>query len=148
MARIKIDLPPTFHFVHRFTIRLAQINYGNHLGNEQILLMAHEARERFFNSLGLTEMDLGGAALIQSDAAIVYSSEGKFKDEIDVYLVIDDMSRVAFDVCYLFRNRTNGKELARAKVGLVCFDYSTKKVQAVPALFKDRVEVLERIPTA
>lgn len=143
MARIKIDIPEEFHFACSLELRLSQMNYGKHLSNEQILVMAHDTRERFFRSLGHSEMNLWGVGLIQADAAVVYKSEGMYLDEVEVLLAIEDVSRVGFDVVYLFRNVTQQCELARAKVGMVCFDYQIKKVQAVPAPF---LEAINRLP--
>lgn len=146
MGRIKLELKPEFHHKTEIRIALAQLNYGNHLGNEQILVMAHEARQRFFNSLGCSEMNLFGTSVIQSDAVVLYLSEGHYAEDIDIYLAIEEMSRVAFEVHYLFFNRSTAKELARARIGLVCFNYDIKKVQELPALFKQTIDKLPRFP--
>jgi acyl-CoA thioester hydrolase len=39
MARVKLDLPDNFTFTTEMPIRLTDLNYGNHLGNAQLLGM-------------------------------------------------------------------------------------------------------------
>jgi 4-hydroxybenzoyl-CoA thioesterase len=136
MSRIKIDLPASYCYKTEFRIGVIQLNYGNHLSNEQVLVFAHEARLRYYKSLGQNEMDFFGTGVIQSDAAVVYKSEAFYDDIITVELAIEDISRVAFDVIYKMYNETQQKDMAYAKVGVVCFDYEKKKAQDVPEPFR------------
>ena len=76
MARIKINPPKKFDYSTDITLRISDINYGGHLGHDSILSLAHEARVRFFTSNGFTELDAFGPAIILSDVAIYYKSEG------------------------------------------------------------------------
>ena len=57
MARIKIELPEKFIFSTEIPLRISDINYGGHLGNDAVLSIAHEARIRFFNKHGFKEID-------------------------------------------------------------------------------------------
>ena len=52
MARIKIDLPAKFSFSTNIPIRITDINFGGHVGNDTILSIIHEARAKFFTSFG------------------------------------------------------------------------------------------------
>ena len=53
-------------FQFNYKIQKEDINYGGHVGNERALLFFQMARMNFFESLGLSEMDLGeGAGVIQ-----------------------------------------------------------------------------------
>jgi len=135
MARLKLTQPDKFHFITQIRINVSMLNYGNHLSNEQILSMAHEARLRFFHSLGASEFDFWGPGLIQTDAAVVYRSEGHYADEIAIGLFITDLSRAGFDVQYSMRNISTEKDLAIVKTGIVCFDYDEKKVRDLPEPF-------------
>lgn len=133
--RIKIDLPAQVHFECKFDLRANDMNYGAHLGNDRILVLAHEARVLYFKSLGVTEFDFFGTSVIQADAAIVYQSEGYAGDQIVCKLSIDEISRVGFEVYYDFYNVSTAKPLAICKTGLVCYNYADKKVNPVPRDF-------------
>jgi acyl-CoA thioesterase FadM len=55
MARIKIDLPAKFPFSARIPVRITDINFAGHVGNDTILSIVHESRTQFFTHLGYTE---------------------------------------------------------------------------------------------
>ena len=76
--RVQLQLPETFSFQTEIPVRITDINYGNHLGNDAILSMMHEARVQFLQNLGYTELEFEGVGLIMSDTAIIYKGEGFF----------------------------------------------------------------------
>ena len=98
MARIKIDLPGSFPFSTSFPVRITDLNYGSHVGNDTILSYIHEARVRFLHSLGYTELDMEGAGLIMSDVAIVFKKEIFYGDEIILSVAAMDLTRAGFDL--------------------------------------------------
>jgi acyl-CoA thioesterase FadM len=59
MARIKLQLPQQFIFSTLIPVRITDINYGNHVGNDAILSLLHEARMQFLNKAGYTELEFG-----------------------------------------------------------------------------------------
>ncbi|GAO44187.1 thioesterase family protein [Flavihumibacter petaseus] len=135
MARIKIELPQKFIFQTRVPIRITDMNYGNHLGNDRVLTLAHEARVQFLQFAGYSELDLSGAGLIMADTAIEFRQEIFYGDEIRVSVVANDFTNFGFDIIYLFEKITTEKTTIAAvvKTGMVCFDYSKRKVTKVPA---------------
>ena len=54
MARIKIAVPPQFTFSTQIPVRITDINYGGHLGNDALLALLHEARVQFLRRYGYT----------------------------------------------------------------------------------------------
>jgi hypothetical protein len=44
MPRLKLELPAGFPFRTTLTVRVTDLNYGNHLGNDALLGLLHEAR--------------------------------------------------------------------------------------------------------
>ena len=48
MARVKLTLPDACHFHTEVAVRIGDINYGGHLGNDAVLSLAHEARLQYF----------------------------------------------------------------------------------------------------
>jgi acyl-CoA thioester hydrolase len=134
MARIIIDLPSEFIFKVEIPVRVTDINYGGHVGNDSVLSIIHEARIQFYRHLGFkSELRFEGAiGQIISDAALVYKSESFLGDVLIVQIAIAEFSKYGFDMLYLITNKESAKEVARAKTGIVCFDYDRKKVASIP----------------
>lgn len=135
MARIKVELPEHFSFLTTIPVRITDLNYGNHVGNDTILSMIHEARVQFLQHYGYGELTLAGVGLIMSDVAIEFKHELFYGDTVTVSVAAADFSKVAFDLYYkLEKKQTDTTQLiAVAKTGMVCYDYDKKKVAAVPA---------------
>ncbi len=138
MARIKIDLPQQFHFTTEMPIRIGDINYGGHLGNDAVLTLVHEARIRFLKQLGYSELNIEGSGIIMSDAAVVYRTEGFHGDILRIDVGVGEFGNAGCDFFYKLTNKETGQEIARAKTGIVFYDYSSKKSVAVPAKFRER----------
>lgn len=146
MTRVRIDLPETFVFSTEIPIRISDINYGNHLGHDAILPLAHEARLRFLNSLGYTEFDIEGASYIMADAAILYKGQGYYGQTLVIEIAVRDFTRSGCDFVYRISEKTSGSEIARLKTGMVFFDYGKGKTVPVPQTFRSRVEFPEGGP--
>ncbi|MBN4049594.1 thioesterase family protein [Bacteroidales bacterium AH-315-N07] len=141
MGRIKIELPAQFHFSTEIAVRIDDINYGGHLGNDSVLSIIHEARMQFLAHFGFKENDIGGVGLIMADTAIVYKSESFHGDILKVDVATGEFSKVGFDIFYRITNIKNDREVARAKTGMVCFDYEDKKIKPVPEEFRMSVNI-------
>ena len=135
MARVKIELPKEFIFKTEIPIRINDINYGGHLGNDAVLSIAHEARLRFLKQHNFTELDVGGAGIIMVDAAIQYKAEGFYGDIIKVEIAVADITGVGCDFVYRCTNKNTGSVIAIVKTGIVFYDYDKKKVVSVPEKF-------------
>lgn len=134
MQRVNIDLPPSFSYCTELEARITDINYGGHVGNHALLGWLHEARMRFLQHHGFQEMDAGGAALIMSDAAIQFKAELFFGDRIRIWVKAADFSRNGFDLYYKLEKAGTTPVViaAAAKTGMVCFDYSKRKIISLP----------------
>src|SRR6478672_6993146 len=132
MARIRISIPESFSFSTTIPIRIADLNYGGHVGNDAILSLLHEARVQFLKHFGFTELDFAGTSLIMSDVAIEFRSEVFYGSSIKVMVTAGEFTRAGFDIFYQMMNADNNKLVAVAKTGMVCFDYATRKVTPVP----------------
>jgi acyl-CoA thioester hydrolase len=143
MARIKIDIAEKTIGTFIVPVRIADINYGNHVGNDAFVSIIHEARMQWLKQYDYTEIQVEGIGLIMSDLAIEFKSESFYGDVIVVRLGAGDISRVGFDLYYqLFAKRNNEDILiANAKTGMVCYDYDAKKVAVVPEKLKSILEV-------
>ena len=135
MARVKIAIPSAFSFSTFIPVRITDVNYGGHVGNDAILGLIHEARMQFLKHYGYTEMNVAGASLIMSDAVIEFKGELFYGDALKAYVTAGDFTRAGFDLFYQLVKVVNEKEtiVAVAKTGMVCYNYQTKKVTSVPA---------------
>jgi acyl-CoA thioester hydrolase len=147
MARIKINPPKKFDFSTEISLRISDINYGGHLGHDSILSLAHEARVRFFKSHGFTELNVFGPAMILSDVAIYYKSEGFYGDTIIAEIAVCDYLKYGCDLVYRLTNKETGKVVALLKTGIVFIYYEKHEVAQVPkefkALFRERKYSIE-----
>ena len=142
MARVKIDIPEKYLFETTLQVRVSDINYGGHLGNDSIQSMLHEARFQFLNALGYKdELSVEGYGMIQADVAIMYQAEAFHGDLIKVSIGIQDIGRSSFDLVYVLSNDSNEKTIARAKTGLVMYDYKKGKAVSIPEGFLAKIQV-------
>ncbi len=145
MARVTLIFPPEFHYKTNLSVRISDINYGGHLGNDTVLTLIHEARFRFLKSLGYkNEIDLEhDTGLIVADSVVVYRAEAFHGDSLDIHLGVYDHNAYGFDMFYYLVNKETGKEIARAKTGIVCLNYKKKKITKTPEEFIRRLGELE-----
>jgi len=141
MARIKIDLPKSFIFSTSVTVRVTDLNYGGHVGNDTILSIAHEARMQWVKSIGFKdELSIDNTVgFVMSDAAVVYKSESFQGDRLSVKIGIEDSHKYGFDLLYEITNAQTGKEVARLKTGMIFMDYATRKIAKIPDEFADKL---------
>ena len=134
MARIRLTLPENFSFSTSILVRITDLNYGGHVGNDTILSLLHEARVQYLQSLGYTELAFAGTSLIMSDVAIEYKNELFYGTILKAYVTATEFSRVGFDLMYELLIEKDGKEvtIAAAKTGMICFDYNKRKVVPIP----------------
>lgn len=143
MARIKLDMPESFLFRTRIPVRITDINYGNHLGNDSLLSIVQEARLQFLMSLGYSEISIEGTAIIMGDAAIVYKAQAFYGDILTLDVSVTDISRKSCDFVYRISNQ-NQQLVALCKTGIVFFDYNEKKPVRIPQGFLDKVSVSDQ----
>lgn len=141
MARLQLDFPAEIKFSCELTVRAADLNYGNHVGNDSILTLMQEARIQLYRSLGYkNELNFEGAVgHIVADAAIVYRAEAFLGDVLTIQIAITEYNKYGFDMYYRLINKDTGREVAIGKTGIVFFDYDKRKVSAIPQTFMEKL---------
>jgi acyl-CoA thioester hydrolase len=119
-------------------VRITDINYGGHLGNDSLLSLLHEARVRFLGHFGWSEADIGGVGILMSDAVLLYKAEVRYGETLTIEVGAAGLHSCGADITYRVVSR--GQEVARAKTGIVFYDYSLRRVARTPAPFKAAVE--------
>ena len=71
-----------------------------------------------------------------TDAIICYRTEGFHGDSLQVDVALGNPSRSAFDIFFRLHNKSRGKDLTHAKIGMACMDYQTRKLCSMPEEFR------------
>jgi len=120
-----------------YTLRVGDINYGGHMGNDRALLLFHDARLDFLAQLGFSESNIGGPGIIMSEAHVYFKKEAFRGDSLEVYVHVDDIREVSFVMHYSVLCR--GAEVLRGNTRLIAFDYENRKVVKIPPAFLNRI---------
>ena len=132
MARIVFELPAHFGFATELQIYISHVNQGGHLDNAQLLSLVSEARVRFFQSLGYPEADVGGLSTVVGDMVAQYQSEAFHGETLRVEMAPQDFNRYGFDLVFCMTEKTQGREIARGKTGIVFIDRAARKPAPIP----------------
>jgi len=135
MERLELDVPDHYPFSTQLPVRVGDLNYGGHLGNDAVLSIAHEARIRYLKDLGHTELDVGGPGLIMANAEVQYRSEGVLGDELTVRIAPANPDTTGFDLFYRMEQAETGEEVARVRTGMVAYDYDAERPVPLPESF-------------
>ena len=135
MERIKVLLPDHYSFSTNIQVRITDLNYGGHVGNDVFLSLIHEARSQFLRASGFSETDFAGAGLIMVDAAIEFKKELVYPDRVKISVAASNFDKLGFDIFYLLEVDEEDKWTiaGKAKTGMVCFDYTLRKKVVAPA---------------
>ena len=132
MPRIRIELPEHFPFSTELEVRVGDLNYGNHLGNDAALTLMHEARRRFLAALGIEEIGADGVGFVIADAAIVYRAQAFFGDRLRIEVAAGGFASRGCDFYHRVSHAADERTVAEAKTGAVCFDFRAQKAVAFP----------------
>ena len=142
MERVKINLPTGFNFSANLKVRITDINYSGHVGNDSFLSLVHEARQQFLNSFGYSESQIENVALIQADAVIEFKKELNYGDNVKISVAAAGFDKYGFDIFYKLEIIKDESTVlcAKAKTGMLCYDYKNKKLMPVPRLYTPRIK--------
>lgn len=138
MARVKLDLPDAFTFTTQLDVRVTEINYGNHVGNDRMVSLLHEARLRYLRQFGFGEFNIGGIGLMVTDLVVCFEAESFVGDMLTFHVGLTDFNKYGCDFIYKVENEQQDKLVAKAKTGIVFFDYDERKIARVPKVFMER----------
>ena len=146
MSRVKIKFPKQNPlFIAEVPVRVTDINYGGHVGNDSILSIIQEARVLFYNNMGYTELEFGGVGTIMADVAISYKSEGFCGDVFEIEIYVTGIKEYGFLILYkiIKKGSTPITEIAHASSNIVCFDYNDRKVALMPEEVKNKLSIVK-----
>jgi acyl-CoA thioester hydrolase len=132
MPRLQLTPRSAYPFCTGLAVRVTDLNYGGHLGNDRILALLQEARVAFLAGHGWSEIDCAGTGLIMTDAAIQYRGEAFAGDELAIEVAMAEAARTGFRFFYRITRRGDEALIAVAETGMACFDYERRRVTALP----------------
>ena len=136
----------TFKFSTEIDVRIGDINYGGHLGNDSYLSIFHDARLRYLKQFGYSELSIGdNIGLIMSQAHINFKAEAVFGDRLTIYVRISKIKPIKFTIEYLMvNNQDQSKVIATGYTEMVGFDYQNRKIKKLPSKFIQVIQAFEK----
>jgi len=130
-----------FKFSISITVRIGDINYGNHAGYHCYFLFFQEARIAYLQQFGFSEHDIAGCAMMISSADCRYKRELFLGDEMTVSCRVSRLKSKLFTMDYQIERA--GQVCATGSTTSLCLDPHQKKVAKLPPDFVRAVEVFE-----
>lgn len=138
MARVQLELPDVYVYSTVLDVRVSDINYGNHVGNDRMVSLLHEARLRYLREYDFGEFNIAGLGLLVTDLVVQFQAESFVGDVLKIEVGLMDFNKYGCDFIYRVTNHEQDKVVALAKTGIVFFDYDERKIARIPRLFFDR----------
>lgn len=134
METQSILVPTHFPFKAAIPIRITDVNYSNHVGNDSVLSIIHEARMLFLAHYGYSELSFESKALIMRSVAIEYKAELFYGDQLEVSVTARNFTKQKFEIVYKLEKIVDDKRIIAAKASTVmaCFDYENRKLAHMP----------------
>ena len=137
MARLQLHFPEhQYHYTTLLTVRVTDINAGNHLGNDSMISMISEARARFLFDFGIHENEDDGISILVTDLATTYKTEAHARDELRFEVGVMDFNRHGGDITFRITRPADGALVAMAKSGFVFFNHRERRVVPIPVAFR------------
>ncbi len=141
MARLQLNFPEDqYYYSTPLTVRVTDINAGNHLGNDSMISMISEARALFLFEYGVAETERDGTGIIVTDLATTYRAEAHARDQLLFEVGVMDFNKYGGDITFRVSRPRDNKLIAMAKSGFVFFNYKTSQVVLMPDEFRAKFE--------
>ncbi|GAB4164017.1 MAG: thioesterase family protein [Geothermobacteraceae bacterium] len=131
-----------FRFSMLLKVRVRDLNYGGHVGNDVVLGYFQEGRAGYLDRIGgFSEVDIGGCGIILPEAHVNYRAEMFLGDELEMKVRIGEMGRSSMRMEY--RLERAGEVTADGWTALVAFDYGRRRPVRLPQGFVEAVTRFE-----
>lgn len=130
-----------FKFSFPITVRISDINYGNHVGYQHFFSYFQDARIAYLHQFGFSERDIAGYGMLVAEATCQYKRELFHGDHIIVQCRVSLIRKKSFIMTYQIEKE--GLLCATGSTTNMCFDSKNKKVIQLPEAFITAVEFYE-----
>ncbi|MFA6878453.1 MAG: thioesterase family protein [Fusobacterium sp.] len=126
-------------FSTSYKVRVDDINYGGHMGNERALILFQQTRTEWLNSIELDELNIGEEkGIIQLESHVYYLKEVVFGEELLCAIKNIEVVKSSFDIFYEVKNKNN-EIVIKGSTRMMAFDYKRKKISRIPKIFKEKI---------
>jgi 4-hydroxybenzoyl-CoA thioesterase len=123
--------------IANFEVRVGDINYGGHLGNDKALLLFHDARIKFLQKLGHEEKDIGeGRGIIMTEAHVYFKKEAFLHDKLYANVEVGNLEKYSFELIYAIYREGDDQLILEGSTRQLAFDYEHRKVASLPEVFR------------
>ncbi len=133
MSSLKSQLPEQFSFQCTIPLRITDLNYGGHVGNDRVMALLQEARVQFLATKGYSELQLDQAGMILTKAQFELRCELHYGYPLIAFVQVGNFTSKGFDLFYKLETTIEGRPTLAvlALTTMVCYDYEMKKVVAL-----------------
>jgi acyl-CoA thioesterase FadM len=141
MARLHLDFPEDqYYYTTLLTVRVTDINAGNHLGNDSMISMISEARARFLFEFGVAETERDGTGIIVTDLATTYRAEAHARDQLLFEVGVMDFNKYGGDIIFRITRPKDKKWSRWPSRASSSINYKTSQVVAMPEDFRNKFD--------
>ncbi len=137
---IKIPAIQKSIFSTRLTVRIQDINYGQHLGHDSLVSYLHECRVEWLRSLGYTELEIDGAGILITELAVNYMNQAYHADEMIIHIEVGQIKKASMQLIYQVRLLSKDIEIARAYTNMAFYDGKSRKIARIPDPFLESLQ--------
>ncbi|MZQ99639.1 MAG: acyl-CoA thioesterase [Acidaminobacter sp.] len=133
-------MPKRIDNLRTLEVRISDINYGNHMGNDRALTFFQDARISFLQQLGYEERRIGdNVGIIVSEAQVKYRKEVFLHDLLDASVWVDELRDRSFVMHYAFIRQSDQACVFEGSTKIYAFDYQSRKAVRLPEAFRKSV---------
>jgi len=123
-------------FFAPYTVTIADINYGKHLGNDRPLLIFQDARIRFLKSLGFSEGDIGeDRSIVVVESGCRYLRQVFLHEELQVMVTVGELAGKRCRLNYIVKRLGDEQTVFTGFTLLLAYDRLAQKAAALPEPF-------------
>ncbi|MCE9499060.1 MAG: thioesterase family protein, partial [Leptospira sp.] len=112
------------------------VGFGLHLPFDIMFNLLSEALSSFLKYNGFTIFDIGGVSFIIPDASISYKAEVHIGDILLFDIAATNFSEKSCDLFFQVTKKGGNKQVAKARIKIIFYDYNLKKAVPVPKAFR------------
>ena len=134
MMKIVIEYPEKTVFTCQTRVRITDLSASGHVGFDSLVAIINDASAQFFEQRGIQRKPIR-IGTIYADLSVVYKSESFYGDTLCIDMAIGETSDKGFDLIFRVQSTHTGKVVALAKIGVLFFDYESRRVTTIPEGF-------------
>lgn len=132
--------PKKILFSLNTTVRIDDINFGNHLCHSKFAPLFHQARAVYLKNNKLSEIDCFGMSMVMLSLHIDYHSQCLFNDLLEVTMHVDILEKASMTFFYSIYNHTSKKQAATGTTKMGFVDRLTGKLKRIPLEFTTLIQ--------